>query len=187
MICRYNQYKLSTLNGAEPNTRLQSHMAACVGCREYQEKLKRLDTSLRANKKFAPTPEFASTRPGRSSWAIASVTLAVAAAAVLMVWSFQSSSETSSEHAEIPTKVLPEAATLEQEAGNPSEIDSNLAAEEHRVSSNSTDSALAGRLSRITALNSSTPLEDELDALRSDGARGIKRLLALGSSAEAKR
>ncbi len=185
IICKTTQFRLANLDGQDPSLRMQKHLQGCDRCGEFREKLARLSSALRASADSAPTPavlpDASNASLGRASWLprFAFVSVAVMAGG-LLYWSQDRGSEPTTATDEIARldTTAAEAGALVHQPGVTKESESDVGAEQ-----SASDSLLSKQLANIGILQSVTPMEEELDALRSDGARGLSRLLALGQRA----
>ncbi len=161
MICRYSQYRLSSLEGVVPKGRLLLHVQNCSDCRNYKEKLAGLDHALSSNTTRAPSPVLRE-KHGIGMGMVFSTGALVVVAAVVSFWIAGSESKEG-------THNQPIVATL-----NP------VASEAPMPEATSLSRTIT--LSKLSVIHQVTPLEHELDAWRDDGRRGLERLLSLGRS-----
>ncbi len=162
MICKYSQYRLSSLEGAAPKGRLRLHIQNCSDCREYKEQLAGLDHALSSNATRAPSPVLREKHGIGMGMAFSTGAL-VAVAAVALFW--VAGSETKENGLNQPAVA----------ALNPT---TQVASESPTPEETSLSQSIA--LSKLSVIHQVTPLEHELDAWRDDGRRGLERLLSLG-------
>jgi len=157
MICKYAQYRLSSLEGTAPTGRLHKHVQTCSDCENYLEKLALLDHVLSSSASQAPRP-ITPEKQGLRLGIVFSMGALAAVAAAALLWS-------GSEPPPDQTHTEPRVAVTVPVSNTP----------ETATSLSRTIS-----LSKLSVIHQVTPLEHELDAWRDDGRRGLRQLLSLG-------